>query len=288
MSTLVTENLRIAYGATTVVQSLSLTIAPGKVTSLVGRNGCGKSTILRALGRLQRPAAGMVLLDGKAIASQSTRDMARKLAILPQGPTAPEGLTVRALVEQGRYAYRSFLGVRSDADVHAVDQALAHTGMAAFAQRSLDTLSGGQRQRAWIAMALAQETPLLLLDEPTTFLDVAYQLELLELLRRLNQEAGRTVLMVLHDLNQAARYSDQVIAIRDGQIYASGSPASVLTPAMVRDVFGLEADIVVDPRSGAPMFLPYGLTRSAHDNRDGDMALELPSAAALAPVTAAS
>ncbi len=274
MSTLVTENLRIAYGTTTVVPDLSLTIAPGKVTSLVGRNGCGKSTMLRALGRLLRPAGGAVLLDGKAITTLPTREVARQLAILPQGPTAPEGLTVRALVEQGRYAYRSFLGVRSESDIKAVDWALLHTGMSAFAQRPLETLSGGQRQRAWIAMALAQETPLLLLDEPTTFLDVAYQLELLELLRRLNQDAGRTILMVLHDLNQAARYSDELVAIKDGQIYACGSSSSVLTPAMVRDVFGLEADIVADPRTGAPMFLPYALTRAAHDNRDGDIALE--------------
>jgi len=288
MSTLVTENLRIAYGASTVVPDLTLTIAPGKVTSLVGRNGCGKSTILRALGRLLRPAGGAVLLDGKAIASVPTRDVARCLAILPQGPTAPDGLTVRALVEQGRYAYRSFLGVRSEADVRAVDWALLHTGMTAFAQRPLETLSGGQRQRAWIAMALAQETPLLLLDEPTTFLDVAYQLELLELLRRLNLTAGRTVLMVLHDLNQAARYSDELVAIKDGQIYACGSPASVLTAAMVRDVFGLEADIVPDPRSGAPMFLPYGLTQAAHDNRDGDIPLEPASSPALTLVGAAS
>jgi iron complex transport system ATP-binding protein len=147
--------------------------------------------------------------------------------------------------------------------------------MAEFAQRALDTLSGGQRQRAWIAMALAQETELLLLDEPTTFLDVAYQLELLELLRRLNHEAGRTILMVLHDLNQAARYSDELVAIKDGQIYACGGPEHVLTPAMVRDVFGLEADVVVEPRTGTPMFLPYALTRSAHDNRDGDMPVEV-------------
>jgi iron complex transport system ATP-binding protein len=271
MTTLQTDHLRLAYGDATIIPDLTYQVAPGKIVSLVGRNGSGKSTILRAMGRLLRPAGGSVLLDGKAIASLPSREVARRLAILPQGPTAPEGLTVRALVEQGRYAYRTFLGVRSDADVRAVDLALEQTGMSAFSKRTLDALSGGQRQRAWIAMALAQETELLLLDEPTTFLDVAYQLELLDLLQRLNRDSGRTILMVLHDLNQAARYSHELVAIADGRIYAAGGPSEVLTSEMVRDVFGLESDITTDPRAGTPMCLPYALSGAAHTHREGDI-----------------
>ena len=258
-----TDHLTLGYGRLTVVPDLSLDVLDGKITSLVGRNGCGKSTLLRAMGRLLKPQRGAVVLDGTAIATASTREVAQKLAVLPQGPTAPEGMTVRDLVEQGRYPYRDFFGVRSDDDRRLVAWALEQTGMAEFAARPLESLSGGQRQRGWIAMALAQDTGIMLLDEPTTFLDVAYQLELMELLRDLNAKHGRTILMVLHDLNQAAHYSHHLIAMKDGAIYAAGSPRDVLTAKMVRDVFGVEADITADARSGSPLCIPHGLAPGA-------------------------
>jgi iron complex transport system ATP-binding protein len=258
---LTTDHLRLAYGAQVVIPDLSLEIEQGAVTSLVGRNGCGKSTLLRCLGRLLTPRSGSVLLDGKEIATVPSRALARQLAILPQGPTAPEGMTVMDLVEHGRYPHRQFLGIKTAEDRRAVAWALEQTGMADLAHRPLDRLSGGQRQRAWIAMALAQDTSIILLDEPTTFLDVAYQLELMELLRRLNREHGTTILMVLHDLNQAAAYSDGMLAVREGTIYASGRPADVLNQHMVRDVFGIEADVISDPRTGSPLCIPYALAQ---------------------------
>ena len=258
-SRLRTENLRLSYGPLVVIPDLSIEIEEGAVTSLVGRNGCGKSTLLRCIGRLLDARSGRVLLDGKEIAAISSRALAQQLAILPQGPTAPEGMTVMDLVEHGRYPHRQFLGIKSDEDRRTVAWALEQTGMSDLAHRPLERLSGGQRQRAWIAMALAQDTSIILLDEPTTFLDVAYQLELMELLRRLNHEHGTTILMVLHDLNQAAAYSDRMVAVRDGNVYANGRPADVLTQTMVRDVFGIESDVIADPRTGSPLCIPYAL-----------------------------
>jgi iron complex transport system ATP-binding protein len=278
-----TRSLSLGYGDTVVVSNLTVQFADGKITSLVGRNGSGKSTLLRAMGRLLRPLSGTVVLDGVPIQSLSTREVARRLAMLPQGPTAPEGLTVRELVEHGRYPYRNFLGLRSDDDRRAVDAALSAAGMQSFARRPLETLSGGQLQRAWIAMALAQDTDLMLLDEPTTFLDVAFQLELMELLHRLNREFGRTIVMVLHDLNQAARYSDQLIAIRDGQVYAAGRPEEVFTKEMIRDVFGIETDVAFDPRSKAPYCVPYALAADSEASREGYIASELADDSASSP-----
>ncbi|GAA3099795.1 iron complex transport system ATP-binding protein [Kribbella aluminosa] len=258
-SRLRTENLRLSYGPLVVIPDLSLEIEEGAVTSLVGRNGCGKSTLLRCIGRLLDQRSGRVLLDGKEIATIPSRTLAQQLAILPQGPTAPEGMTVMDLVEHGRYPHRQFLGIKSDEDRQTVAWALDQTGMTDLAHRPLERLSGGQRQRAWIAMALAQDTRIILLDEPTTFLDVAYQLELMELLRRLNHEHGTTILMVLHDLNQAAAYSDRMVAVRGGDVYANGRPDEVLTQDMVRDVFGIESDVIADPRTGSPLCIPYAL-----------------------------
>ncbi len=263
MSKLRTHEVTLAYGESTVVRDLTIEVPEGRVTSVVGPNGCGKSTLLRSLARLMKPRGGAVYLDGIAISSLPTRDVARRLGILPQSPTAPEGLTVRELAAQGRYPHQSWLRQWSKADERAVEKALQTTGVMDLADRPLDTLSGGQRQRAWISMALAQETETLLLDEPTTFLDMAHQLEVLQLLDRLNREEGRTILMVLHDLNNAARYSHQVIALRRGQVYDSGPPDEVVTPNLLREVFGVEADVVSDPRTGAPLCIPHGLHYSA-------------------------
>ncbi|ABG03390.1 ABC transporter related [Rubrobacter xylanophilus DSM 9941] len=257
------EGLVLGYDEATVIDGLEVEVPPGRITSVVGPNGCGKSTLLRSLARLLRPRGGGVYLDGKEIFSLPTREVARRLGILPQSPEAPEGLTVRELAAQGRYPHQSWLSQWSASDERAVERALQKTGMLPLADRPLDTLSGGQRQRAWISMALAQETETLLLDEPTTFLDLAHQLEVLQLLGRLNAEEGRTVVMVLHDLNNAARYSHHVIALHDGGVYAAGPPEEVVTPELLRDVFHVEADVVADPRTGLPLCVPYGLRRRA-------------------------
>ena len=260
-----TRGLTLGYGVRTVVQDLNLSVAAGRITTLVGANGCGKSTLLRALSRLLAPSGGSVLLDGGDLHRLPAREVARKLAILPQGPTAPEGLTVEQLVWFGRHPHQGLLAARGDRDRERVAWALAQTGMTAFASRPLDALSGGQRQRAWIAMSLAQDTPVLLLDEPTTYLDLSHQLEVLHLVQRLNREEGKTVVMVLHDLNQAVRYSDELVAVAGGQVYAQGDPAALMTPDLLRDVFGLRAHLLSDPDTGRPHIIPYGLARRADE-----------------------
>lgn len=252
------RRLTLGYDRELIIHELNLVIPTGKITVLVGPNGCGKSTLLRGLGRLLKPRGGAVYLDGRAIAQQSTKAIARQLALLPQSPTAPERLTVRELVAQGRYPYQSWLQQWSAKDEEAVNRALVITEMEELESRPLDSLSGGQRQRAWIAMTLAQETDILLLDEPTTFLDLAHQMEVLDLLDDLNQRQGRTIVMVLHDLNQACRYADYLVALRDGYIYAYGSPTDVMTEVMVQNVFGLASKIVTDPITATPMCLPIG------------------------------
>lgn len=257
MGNLTTTQLTLSYETATIIHTLNLDIPAGKITALVGPNGCGKSTLLRGLARLLKPKGGSVLLDGHAIHKVATKTLAKQLGILPQGPVAPEGLTVRELVAQGRYPHQSWFQQWSEADEQAAAKALRITGMDALADRPVDALSGGQRQRAWIAMTLAQETAILLLDEPTTFLDMAHQIEVLHLLERLNVDEGRTVVMVVHDLNHAARYAHRIIALCEGRIAAAGSPLDVVTPAVVRAVFGVEADIVPDPRTGVPLCIPY-------------------------------
>jgi iron complex transport system ATP-binding protein len=259
VSKLRTQDVTLAYDDAVIVDGLSVEVPEGEITSVVGPNGCGKSTLLRSLARLMKPKGGAVYLDGDAIAKLPTREVAKRLGILPQSPTAPEGLTVRELAAQGRYPHQSWLRQWSKEDERAVEKALETTGVLELADRPLDTLSGGQRQRAWISMALAQETGTLLLDEPTTFLDMAHQLEVLQLLNRLNREEGRTILMVLHDLNNAARYSHNIIAISGGSVFAAGPPEDVMTPGLLREVFHVEADIVTDPRSGLPLCIPHGL-----------------------------
>lgn len=256
-----TRRLTLSYDKTSIVQDLSLGIPAGKVTALVGANGCGKSTLLRGLARLLKPRSGMVYLDSKSIFMLSTREVAKQLGILPQGPTAPEGLTVRELVAQGRYPHQAWLQQWSKEDEWMTEQALLITGLVDLADRPLDTLSGGQRQRAWIAMALAQDTQILLLDEPTTFLDLAHQIEVLDLLYELNRSKGRTIVMVLHDLNQACRYADHLIAMHQGQVFAQGAPTEVMTATLVREVFGLESCIISDPVSGTPLCVPISRYR---------------------------
>ncbi|WBB99684.1 MULTISPECIES: ABC transporter ATP-binding protein [unclassified Solwaraspora] len=248
--------LRLGYGHQVVVPQLDLDIVDGSVTAIVGPNGCGKSTLLRALGRLLRPTAGEVLLDGERIQRLPTREVARRLGILPQAPTAPDGLTVADLVARGRQPHQTWLRQWSRADEEVVAQALAWTDLTDLAERPVDTLSGGQRQRAWISMALAQGTDILLLDEPTTYLDLAHQIDVLELVDRLHREGGRTVVMVLHDLNLAARYARHLVAMKDGQVLASGAPAEILTPELVREVFGLRVLVIEDPVSGTPLVVP--------------------------------
>lgn len=258
MKRLSTKNLCLAYNGTPVIRDLNLVIPSKQITALVGANGCGKSTLLRGLARLLKPLTGTVYLDGSSLFKLSTREVAQRIGILPQGPTAPEGLTVQNLVAQGRYPYQNWLQQWSKEDEQIVEQALVITGMKQLANRLLDTLSGGQRQRAWIAMALAQNTEILLLDEPTTFLDLAHQIEVLDLLYELNQSRGRTIVMVLHDLNQACRYADYLVAVKEGRVFAQGSPMQVMTEAMVSEVFGLECRIIPDPVVGTPMCVPLG------------------------------
>jgi len=260
---LITQDLAIGYDERLIVDGLNLSIPTGKITALVGSNGSGKSTILKTMARIMKPQRGSVLLDGKAIHSQSTREVAKQLAILPQNPVAPEGLTVRELVGYGRYPHQRGFGTMSREDREIVEWAIEVTGLVSFADRAVDQLSGGQRQRAWIAMALAQQTEILFLDEPTTYLDMAHQLEVLKLLQQLNEEQGRTIVMVVHDLNHATRYAHHMVAIKSGEIVAEGEPAKVTTKEVLREVFGIEADILFDPRTGVPLCLPFELFRES-------------------------
>lgn len=255
-ATLIARDLSLAYDGTVIVQDLTLAIPTGKITALIGANGCGKSTLLRGLARLLKPVSGAVYLDSKSIFQRPTKEVAQQLGLLPQNPIAPEGLTVKDLVAQGRYPYQNWLQQWSLQDEQIVQRALEITDLTQFADRALDTLSGGQRQRAWIAMALAQDTEILLLDEPTTFLDLAHQIEILDLLYDLNQQEGRTIVMVLHDLNQACRYADYLVAVQAGRIFAAGDPQSVMTAEIVQAVFDLDCQIFSDPIAGTPMCVP--------------------------------
>lgn len=256
--TLAAQGLSLGYGDRLVVDSLSLEIPAGKVSVVVGANACGKSTLLRGLARLLAPRSGSVLLDGADIHSLPTKEVARMLGLLPQSPQSPEGITASGLVSRGRYPHQGWLRRWSSADDEAVAEALEATGTADLADRDVDQLSGGQRQRVWIAMALAPRTDMLLLDEPTTFLDVRHQLEVLDLLATLNEERGLTVVMVLHDLNLACRYADHLIAMESGRIVAAGPPSEVVTSELVREVFGIASQVVPDPVTATPMVVPMG------------------------------
>jgi iron complex transport system ATP-binding protein len=254
--TLECRDLRLAYDDRVVVDGLSLSIPAGRVTVIVGANACGKSTLLRGLARLLKPRGGEVVLDGSDIHRRPTKAVARRVGILPQQPIAPEGVTVADLVGRGRNPHQRWLRQFSVDDERAVAEALAATETTDLADRSVDELSGGQRQRVWIALALAQGTPLMLLDEPTTFLDLAHQVEVLDLLARLNAEDGRTVVIVLHDLNLACRYAHHLVAMKAGAIVAEGPPSEVITPEVVRDVFDLACHVIADPLTGTPLVLP--------------------------------
>ncbi len=253
---LTARDLTLSYEERTVVEGLDLDVPDGAVTVVVGPNACGKSTLLRALGRLLRPRRGAVLLDGTDLARIPTRKIAQSLGLLPQTPVAPEAITVADLVARGRQPHQRWWQQWSGQDERAVAEAMARTDVAALADRPVDELSGGQRQRVWIAMALAQETDLLLLDEPTTYLDIAHQVEVLDLVRQLNHDRGRTVVAVLHDLNQAARYADHLVAMKAGRVVAQGRPAEVVTADLVQEVFGLASVVVPDPVTGSPLVVP--------------------------------
>jgi iron complex transport system ATP-binding protein len=251
------RQVTVGYDKRVVIDGVDLTFTKGQVTCLVGPNGSGKSTLLKACARLLALRGGQVLLEGDDITSISSMEVGRRLAILPQSPTTPSNLTVRELVEQGRYPHAGALRMLRRQDHEAVRRAIESTGLLGFVDRDVDQLSGGERQRAWIALALAQQTPTLFLDEPTTFLDIGFQLEVLHLVKALNEDHGITVVMVLHDLNHAAAYADRVVCLSRGAIVADGAPDEVITPDLLREVFRVEASVVRDPRSGRPVFLPH-------------------------------
>lgn len=266
---LVAEHVTLAYGDHAVAEDLTVRIPTGRVTVIVGANACGKSTLLRALARLLRPRSGTVLLDGADLHRLPTKEVATRLGILPQTPIAPDAITVADLVARGRYPHQGWFRRWTSEDEAALVQALEHTSTLDLADRHVDELSGGQRQRVWIAMAIAQDTEILLLDEPTTFLDLAHQIDVMDLVRQLNRSEGRTVVAVLHDLNQAFRYADHVIAMRDGAVLAQGPPDELATAELIEQVFGLRSQVIEDPVAGTPMVVPISGTtaRAAADQR---------------------
>lgn len=256
------ESIRVGYENKTVVHDLSLQIPDGKITTIIGSNGCGKSTLLKAITRILKHESGQVVLDGQNISKMKTKELAKELAILPQSPESAHGLTVEELVSYGRFPYQKGFGNLSQKDKDVIDWALQVTKTEDFRLQSVDALSGGQRQRVWIAMALAQETDIIFLDEPTTYLDMAHQLEVLELLYKLNEEQGRTIVMVLHDLNQAARFSDYIVALSQGELVKFGTAEEVMVPEVLKKVFNIDAVIGQDPRTNKPMCITYNLLQT--------------------------
>ncbi|GKV57798.1 putative siderophore transport system ATP-binding protein YusV [Sporosarcina sp. NCCP-2222] len=256
-----TDGLKIGYDDRILFEDLHLSLPRGEITVFVGSNGCGKSTLLRSIARLLKPSEGGILLEGKDIHSMSARNVAKKMGILPQGPVSPEGLTVHDLVKQGRYPHHSWLTRWTKEDTEKTEAAMEATKISDLRDRAIDSLSGGQRQRAWIAMTLAQDTDVILLDEPTTYLDMTHQIEILDLLFELNEQKNRTIVMVLHDLNLASRYAHNIVAIKDGAVYAQGKPEDIITCDVVRNVFGMECQVTTDPLFGTPFCVPYGRGR---------------------------
>lgn len=268
---IVAKKLTAGYGENPVFRSLDLKIPSGEVTTLIGANGSGKSTILKTLSRLLVPSEGTVCLDGESIHHMPTKEVAQKLAVLPQGAQAPNGITVRDLVEYGRYPYRTRPSGLTNKDEEIIKWALKSTNMLDLADREMDQLSGGQKQRAWIAMALAQKTGILFLDEPTTYLDISHQLEILQLLRQLNRKQGVTVVMVLHDLNHAIMFSDHLVTIKNGEKYLQGTPEQVVTPYMLREVFEVEAEVIQHPILNVPVCLPYGVRGQIFEQEETEL-----------------
>tara|TARA_R110000868_G_scaffold4192_15_gene26196 strand:- start:2034 stop:2828 length:795 start_codon:yes stop_codon:yes gene_type:complete len=258
MTSMETQQLTLGYQRQVIIDALDLQLPAGKISVLIGSNGCGKSTLLKSLARLLKPQQGSVILNGMDIQRRSTAAVARELAILPQTPSALEGITVRQLVALGRYPYQSWMQQWSADDEAMVERALRQTGVQDLADRPVDDLSGGQRQRVWIAMTLAQNTDIVLLDEPTTYLDLAHQIDVLDLLRDLNRQEGKTIVMVLHDLNLACRYADHMVAVHQRTAFAQGRPADILTEALVKQVFDLNCRIIADPFFGTPLCIPFG------------------------------
>lgn len=255
---LAADNLTLAYESKIVAEQLSVTIPEGEFTVIIGPNACGKSTLLKALSRIIKPVQGQIILDGQVISQYPAKEVARRLGLLPQNSHAPVGITVADLVGRGRYPHQPRFGGWRVEDSRAVDEAMAATHVDHLAHCPVETLSGGQRQRVWIAMVLAQQTPLMLLDEPTTWLDITHQIELMELLRELNQQHGRTLVVVLHELNQACRYASNLIAMRDGEIIAQGKPSEIVTAELIEQVYALKSVIIPDPIAGTPMVVPIG------------------------------
>ncbi|KGK84186.1 ABC transporter ATP-binding protein [Clostridium sp. HMP27] len=266
MIRLYTDNINIGYGERLIVKDLSVEIPDKKITTIIGANGCGKSTLLKAITRIISYKSGSVILDGKNILREDTKALAKKIAILPQTPEGTTGLTVGELVSYGRFPYQKGFGQLTKRDHEVIDWALEVTGTKDFKFRSIDALSGGQRQRVWIAMALAQETEIIFLDEPTTYLDMAHQLEVLELLQKLNVEQERTIVMVLHDLNHAARFADYIIALRAGKIVKAGSSEEVINKKVLKEVFQIDAEIGRDPRTNKPICTTYNLLKGEYKN----------------------
>ncbi|MCZ4517676.1 ABC transporter ATP-binding protein [Rhodococcus ruber] len=255
------DTITVGYDKSVIIENVTVAIPDGKFTVIVGPNACGKSTLLRALSRLLKPSRGAVLLDGKEISSYPAKEVARRLGLLPQTSIAPDGISVADLVARGRYPHQKLIRQWSTADEASVVQAMDATGVTSLSARQVDELSGGQQQRVWVAMVLAQQTPLLLLDEPTTFLDIAHQIELLDLLATLPRENGNTLVAVLHDLNHACRYADHIIAMKDGAVVTEGSPAEIVTAELVESVFGLPCLIIDDPESHTPLVIPRVVPR---------------------------
>lgn len=268
MGRLSSESLSVGYGNRMIVNKLSLTIPDKKITTIIGSNGCGKSTLLKAITRIIPHQTGAVLLDGKEIVKENTKTLAKKMAILPQTPEGASGLTVGELVSYGRFPYQTGVGHLTKKDIEIIDWALDVTDTSAFKYRPISSLSGGQRQRVWIAMTLAQETEIIFLDEPTTYLDMAHQLEVLELLQKLNVDHHRTIIMVLHDLNQAARFADYIIALKDGKIVKAGASEEIITSEVLRDVFQIDAVIERDPRTNKPMCATYNLLKGEKQHEE--------------------
>ena len=268
MIRLYTDDLNVNYDDRLIIKNLNVEIPDKKITTIIGPNGCGKSTLLKAITRIIPHQSGSILLDGKNITRKNTKALAKKIAILPQTPEGVNGLTVGELVSYGRFPYQNGFGRLSNKDIEVIDWALKVTGTSEFKYRSVDALSGGQRQRVWIAMALAQETEIIFLDEPTTYLDLAHQLEVLELLQRLNMEQDRTIIMVLHDLNQAARFADYIIALKDGEIVKAGKGEDVINRHVLKKVFNIDAEIGQDPRTNKPVCITYNLIKGEQKNEE--------------------